>query len=133
MLLTKASEYALLSLVVISQQDEPINVESLSSNLGISKSFLAKVLQSLARENLLISYKGANGGFKLAKPKDQITIFEIVSVVEDKVSVFECTGQSSNCPSGNITFCAIWPVLTKLQSKIDRFLKDLTLEDLIKD
>ena len=133
MLLTKASEYALLSLVVISQQEEPINVEKLSSTLGISKSFLAKVLQSLARADLLVSYKGANGGFKLAREKNQITIYEIVSIVEDKVSVFECTGKETACPSGNITFCAIWPVLIKLQSKIDVFLKELTLEDLIKD
>jgi len=48
MLLTKASEYALLSLILISKEDYPIDVDTLSKKLNISKSFLAKILQSLA-------------------------------------------------------------------------------------
>lgn len=131
MLLTKASEYALLSLVIISKEQNPINVDSLSKQLNISRSFLAKVLQSLAKADILKSFKGANGGFVLAKSKEQITIYEIVSTVEDKLSVFECTGESSICPSGNLYFCTIWPVLTRLQGKIDNFLKKLSLDDLI--
>ena len=49
MLLTKASEYALLSLIMISQKNTPQDVDTLSRQLGISKSFLAKILQSLAK------------------------------------------------------------------------------------
>ena len=45
MLLTKKSEYALLSLISISKQKEPINVDILSKELQISKSFLAKIKQ----------------------------------------------------------------------------------------
>jgi Rrf2 family protein len=133
MLLTKASEYALLSLAIISKEESPINADRLSKQLNMSKSFLAKVLQSLAREGILNSYKGASGGFVLAVPKEELTIYQVVSIVEDRLSVFECTGQSSACPSGNISFCQLWPILTKLQDKIDDFLKELTLADLIQD
>ncbi len=49
MLLTKASEYALLSLIYISQKDVPVDVDTMSGELDISKSFLAKILQNLAR------------------------------------------------------------------------------------
>jgi Rrf2 family protein len=133
MLLTKASEYALLSLAIISVQKEPINADKLSKQLNLSRSFLAKVLQGLAREGILISYKGASGGFMLKLPKEQITIYSVVSIAEDKLSVFECTGDSSVCPSGNINFCTLWPLLVRLQDKIDSFLKELTLDDLTKD
>ena len=52
MLLTKASEYALLSLIYISQKEAPVDVDTMSNELGISKSFLAKILQSFNMSNL---------------------------------------------------------------------------------
>ena len=67
MLLTKKSEYALLSLVSIAQSDTPKNVDFLATELNISKSFLAKILQNLAKNGILNSYKGNNGGFTLKK------------------------------------------------------------------
>ena len=78
MLLTKASEYALLSLIYISQKEAPVDVDTMSNELGISKSFLAKILQSLAREGILISFKGANGGFLLANKPENISIKRII-------------------------------------------------------
>ena len=76
MLLTKKSEYALLSLISISKQKEPINVDILSKELQISKSFLAKIMQNLAKQGLVISHRGVNGGFSLNKSWEIITILE---------------------------------------------------------
>lgn len=132
MLLTKKTEYALLSLITMSKNDVPKNVDELSSELGISKSFLAKVLQSLAKNGILHSYKGANGGFVLAKPPHELTIYEITLAAEEKMpSVFECTPSPCSCPSNSSGGCFIWPVLTNLQFKINNFLNDLTLKDVI--
>jgi len=47
MLFTKASEYALLSMICIAGKEESMDVDSISSELGISRSFLAKILQNL--------------------------------------------------------------------------------------
>ena len=65
MLITRASEYAILSLIVLSKADSPIDSETLSTQLSIPKSFLAKILQALAKHGILKSYKGVNGGFSL--------------------------------------------------------------------
>ena len=67
MLLTRASEYALLSLALIGESGDPKDVDTLSKQLDISKSFLAKILQNLAKAGILVSYKGAKGGFALKK------------------------------------------------------------------
>ena len=74
MLLTKKSEYALLSLISIAKSSEPKNVDELSRELNISKSFLAKIMQNLAKQNLVISHRGVNGGFALNKSWENITI-----------------------------------------------------------
>ncbi len=132
MLLTKASEYALLSLIIISQKDLPQDVETLSTELGISKSFLAKILQSLAKKEILKSFKGTKGGFLLAIAPEKLTLKKIIECAEKRpTKVFECSTPESKCPSGKEEFCKILPVLTKLQFKIDLFLDDLTLKDII--
>lgn len=131
MLLTKKSEYALLSLISIAKSDEPKNVDVLSRDLNISKSFLAKIMQNLAKNNIVKSYKGVNGGFLLNKPYDEITILEITTAAEERMpSVFECSPSVHSCPSDLGSCCTIWPLLNNLQAKINLFLEDLTLKDI---
>jgi Rrf2 family protein len=132
MLLTKASEYALLSLIMISQKETPQDVDTLSTQLGISKSFLAKILQSLAKEGILKSYKGAHGGFLLAKDPDDFSLKQIIACAEKKPTmVLECTTPQGCCPNNRADFCKILPFLNKLQSKIDDFLDNMSLKDII--
>lgn len=132
MLLTRASEYALLSLDVIRKSDIPIGAEQLANELCIPKSFLAKILQSLAKQGILESRKGAHGGFILAKKVSQISVNDIIFAAEGKSpTVFDCTSYSGSCPNGSIGTCAISPFLMKFQTKIDDFLNDLTLGDIL--
>jgi Rrf2 family protein len=132
MLITRASEYAILSLILLSSAKEPMDSETLSRELSIPKSFLAKILQSLAKVEILKSYKGVNGGFSLNKNPKDISMLEVMSSVEGKApAVFECAPSESNCPSDKADICSIWPFLNKLQGKIDSFLSELTLFDII--
>ncbi len=134
MLLTKASEYALLSLIVISKEKKPIDVDTLSKKLNISKSFLAKILQNLARGNILISYKGAQGGFRLNKEPKDIFLKEIVELAEKKApTVFECSSAKELCKNNKADTCQIWPFLNNLQTKIDNFLNNISLKDIVEE
>jgi Rrf2 family protein len=134
MLITRASEYAILSLIVLSKTTEPMDSETLSRELSIPKSFLAKILQSLAKVGILKSYKGVKGGFSLNKNPKDITMLEVMSSVEGKApAVFECAPSERNCPSDKADVCSIWPFLNKLQGKIDSFLSELTLFDIIEE
>lgn len=132
MLLTKKSEYALLSLVSIAKSAEPKNVDTLSTELNISKSFLAKILQNLAKHEILNSYKGNNGGFTLKKSCSELTILEITQIAEEKTpSVFECTTNTGTCSGSIGGGCTIFPLLNNLQLKINDFLDKLTLKDIL--
>ncbi len=134
MLITRASEYAILSLIVLSKGKDPLDSDTLSRELFISKSFLAKILQSLAKANILKSYKGVNGGFVLNKEPADINMLEIMTSVEGKApAVFECSPSVHDCPSNKAEICSIWPFLNKLQGKIDFFLSELSLADILED
>jgi len=132
MLITRASEYAILSLIVLSKADSPIDSETLSNQLSIPKSFLAKILQALAKNGILKSYKGVNGGFTLLKEAKNINMLDVMSAVEGKApAVFDCSPSIKDCPSDKAQLCSIWPFLNKLQGKIDDFLAELSLEDIL--
>ncbi len=134
MLITRASEYAILSLILLSKADSPQDTETLSTKLAISKSFLAKVLQTLAKNGILKSYKGVNGGFVLAKDPKDINMLTVMTSVESKApAVFDCSSSVNHCPSDRAHICSIWPFLNKLQGKIDSFLAELTLADILED
>ncbi len=129
MLFTRASEYALLALIYISDKEKPQDVETMALELGISRSFLAKILQVLAKDGLLKSYKGAKGGFSLVKKPQDYTIKEIVDSAEKRqVSIFECS--QGVCPSNKGEKCYILPVLKNLQVKLDEQLNSVSLADM---
>ena len=133
MLLTRASEYALLSLDKIRQSDVPVGAEHLAAELCIPKSFLAKILQSLAKDDIITSHRGAHGGFALERELDTISIYDVVLAAEGKAAaVFDCTQYSDTCPNGSVGGCSISPFLTQFQMRIDLFLRELTLEQIFK-
>jgi Rrf2 family protein len=134
MLITRASEYAILSLIVLSKADSPMDSETLSNQLSIPKSFLAKILQALAKNEILKSYKGVNGGFVLLKKPKDINMLKVMSSVEGKApAVFDCSPSANACPSDKASLCSLWPFLNKLQYKIDIFLAELTLADILEE
>ncbi len=134
MLLTRASEYALLSLDIIAKSEKPLGSEQLSRELNIPKSFLAKILQNLAKSNILVSHRGSQGGYTLNVEPKELSLYDVISSAEGKrPAVFDCVSYSQTCPNGAIGTCAISPFLAKFQYKIDNYLRDLTLKELLDD
>jgi len=132
MLLTKKTEYAILSLVAIAKSTTPKNVDVLSKELNIPKPYLAKILQSFSKSDILTSFKGINGGFSLAMPPEDISLLKIATISEDKaVTVFECSSTIEGCPSNKAHNCTLWPTLNKLQIKIDDFFEKISLKDIM--
>ncbi len=131
MLLTRASEYALLSLELIIKSQRPVGAEQIAKELNIPKSFLAKILQNLTKSDILVSLRGAQGGYKLNQLPKEISLYDIISAAEGKrPAVFDCLSYSQTCPNGAIGTCAISPFLSKFQYKIDTYLKNLTLHEI---
>ncbi len=134
MLFTKAGEYALLASALIARDTKPIGVDSLSSTLGISKSFLAKILQNLAKNSILDSYKGAKGGFTLAKKPSEISIYEIIKACDETSGVvFACSDGDKCCPNTpqKEKSCIVWRLLNEVQTRVDDLLQATKLSDLL--
>ena len=84
MLYSKSAEYTIQAMLYLAENEGKslVMVGSIAEAYNIPKHFLAKLVQTLTRNHLLKSYRGRNGGIKLARPSEKITILQIVNAIE---------------------------------------------------
>lgn len=88
----KGVEYALHCLLYL--PDVPggaaLAVGDIAKFQGVSETYLAKIFTKLKKAGLVRSSIGAQGGYELARPADQISFWDVVVAVEGKINLFEC-------------------------------------------
>ncbi len=72
-------------------EEKNISLNEIASNKDIPQHFLSKILQLLVKHKLLVSMKGPNGGFRLSRPPEEITLIEIVRAI-DGLDIFDQCG-----------------------------------------
>ena len=133
MIFTRSTGYALLALAELANIKDAIDTTHLSERIGVSKYFLAKLLQNLSKKGIVKSFKGVNGGFILDKKPEEIKVIDIFKCVEDKeFLVYECAQNESDCPNNRASVCSIWPFLHLLEENILTYLEKFTLEDVVR-
>jgi Rrf2 family protein len=87
MKLTRASIYALQGVAYLSEQKDnrPTPSHHIAKARGIPERFLLKVLKPLVSTRVLLSIKGPNGGYRLAKAAGQISLLEVVEAVDGPI------------------------------------------------
>ncbi len=106
LLFSKTCIYGIRAVLYVASlgKQEYVPIRSISEQLNISFHFLTKILQILTQQNLMISYRGPNGGVSLAKPAEQIKLIEIIEAIDGYNLFTECIlglpgcGTQSPCP-----------------------------------
>jgi Rrf2 family iron-sulfur cluster assembly transcriptional regulator len=99
-MLSNTSKYAVravIYLALFSTKEKKVGIKEVSSELDIPSPFLGKILQQLARHHILGSTKGPNGGFYLNKPAIDISLMEIVELIDGGDSFGTCVIRTSPC------------------------------------
>lgn len=92
---------AVIYLALNNAEEKKIGIKEISSELNIPTPFLGKILQMLAKNKLLTSTKGPNGGFGLGRKAKDITLLNIIEII-DGLSLFEdCLIGLSSCSANS--------------------------------
>ena len=75
------ADYAIRALLSLSIAEEPMSAAALAEEQGLPAKFLGAILSDLRRAELVLSHRGAAGGYVLARPADQITLAKVLRVV----------------------------------------------------
>ena len=99
-MLSNTSKYAIRAVIYLALnagEEKKIGIKQISKDLGIPTPFLGKILQTLAKHNLLSSTKGPHGGFGLGKPAKEISLVDIVDIIDGQDIFNKCLIRLEDC------------------------------------
>lgn len=97
MKLARLTDYAFLTLTALSRQ-EKANAVQLAQATGLSETTVAKILKMLVHAELVNSTRGAQGGYRLARPAAEINLALVIEAMEGPIALTKCThGEESSC------------------------------------
>jgi len=129
--LTREGEYGIRSVVHLAMhgQERVVLARDIAQVQDIPESFLRKILQTLVRNGLIRSRRGAKGGFVLAKPPEQVTLLEIIEAVEGPLLLNKCVLGLGECDRES--FCPVHTVWVEAQRRLTDVLGGTTIADVI--
>jgi len=99
MRLTSKSRYGTRMILdlALNVKDEPVRLSEISKRQGISLKYLEKLVRALKKAGLVKSVRGPYGGYLLAKPMADISVGDIVRVLEGSEAITDCTEKENSC------------------------------------
>lgn len=128
MKLSSKSQYGLKACYVLAQNHgkKSFSASALEKEIGVSAKYLERILRMLSGEGMILAERGVAGGYRLAESPENITVGDIVRVLEDDLEIVSCVNSScAQCASGSV-----WK---RLKDGINGVLDSITLQSLVDD
>jgi Rrf2 family protein len=123
------TQYGLRALVRLAQSnDEGMCVADIAQLEGISPKYLEGIAGALRSSGLVISHRGKNGGYRLARPATDISMLEIITALEGSIVPVACCESGQGCTKSSA--CLPSRFWNGLKERIDAYLRDTSLADL---
>ncbi|MFC1477776.1 RrF2 family transcriptional regulator [candidate division KSB1 bacterium] len=132
---TAQEEYGLRCLLQLARHDsdEPMAIEEIARKEGLTPHYVGKLMRILLKGGLIESTRGKNGGYRLSRPAEHVSIEEALDVLDGRLYTSEnCkrfTGDLENCV--NSSDCSVRVLWTTVDRAVSRVLQNTMLTDLI--
>ncbi len=107
-----------------------LSLKAIAKEQDISEKYLEQIVNPLTKCGLVQSYRGAQGGYLLTRPPKEITIGEILRILEGSLSPVDCV-DNPTCP--NSDSCASLSIWKKMKDALDDVVDNITLADLAEE
>ena len=130
--ISKTTDYGIVLLAGLARDPSalPRNARELAESSDLPVPMVSKILKALAREGLLVSQRGSKGGYRLARKPEDLTVSEMIRVLEGPVALTDCALGPALCE--HETLCAVrepWQLISRV---VEQALADVTLADLVR-
>lgn len=124
---SQATDYALHAMLylVTAAPDKPVGIQLFAEKLGVSQTYLSKMMTKLVKAGLIQSAPGANGGYRLRRKQEEISFLDIIHAIEGTASLFECSLDHGN-------ECLIQQVVIDAERQMEQYLENKKIADLAK-
>ena len=127
---TRLTDYATLVLATLAQAPARVlPAAEIAERARLEPTTVAKVLRPLAQAGLVEAFRGASGGYRLARPAPGITLAAIVEAIEGPIGMTECAGEHSTCE--HEPHCGLLPHWRRVNDVIADALGAVTLAQML--
>lgn len=134
MTLNQATDYALRAVLCLAKQTpgEVVEAQLIAEQEVIPMRFLLKIMPALIKAGIVKSFRGAGGGYALAKDPAGITFLDVVEAVEGPVQINRCLRDYEFCSKKGAPHCQIHRALAGIQENLREELRKRNFADLIR-
>ncbi len=127
MRLTTKGRYAVTAMVDLSlrAQQAPVTLAEIAARHGISQSYLEQLFARLRRHGLVDGMRGPGGGYRLGRPRAEISVAEVIDAVDESVDATRCGGKR-NCRDDQV--CLTHDLWVELSDHIRSYLSRISLD-----
>jgi Rrf2 family protein len=130
--LSKKIEYALMSLrYIFRSKDALVSAREISAKFNIPHDLLAKILQKLKKEGILSSIQGINGGYKLEKNPNEISLSTLINIIDGNKGIVECLNLEVLKDCCMTQTCNIKSPVNQMQREIENLLNAKMISEFI--
>jgi Rrf2 family protein len=134
--LTKKTGYGLIAMTHLATlpDEQVVSAREIAEAFGVPVSLLMNVLKELAAAGYVESVRGAKGGYRLARPPEQINLADLVTTLEGPIRLSACTTEQAGhheCTDLVMSRCPVADPVHRVQRKLNDFLKKLTLAEVV--
>ena len=97
MRITLESDYALRILTAMAGYDGVTDAKTISEDTSVTIRFTLKILHKLVQGNLVQSFKGVNGGYKLKCQPEEITLKTVIELIDGPIAIARCLDSEESC------------------------------------
>ena len=133
MMISTRGRYALRILVDLAekQTDGYITLKETAERQEISEKYLESIVKDLVKARLVEGVRGKGGGYRLARPADEINVLEVLQSADGTLVPVACLEEGST-PCSRAAACRTLPLWKGLDAVISEYLSGFTVQDLIK-
>lgn len=129
MMISTKGRYALRMMLDLAENTQQlISLKEAAKRQGLSMKYLEAIVASLNRAGLVQSQRGKEGGYRLARPADEISVAEIIRCTEGTLLPVNCPSLEGT-PCERAAECRSLPLWQALDRRIDGYLSSVSLED----
>ena len=135
MKITLEADYAIRIVLHLAKEDGRCDAGLLSEKTGVPQRFALKILRKLVNAQILCSFKGISGGYQLARAPSDITLADIITVIEGPYAFSRCLTEHDSCTHPNAgcsqEACKIQKVFGDISVLVHQKLEATTIDKLL--
>lgn len=133
MRITQEADYALRIICLLAQEDRVLDANTISEEAHITPRFALKILRKLVLGGAVRSYKGASGGYKLDRDPKEISMKDVIELIDGEIAISKCLLEEHICSKqgADKSACAVHRIFDTINRDVSKTLAGITIASVV--